>query len=93
MRLRNKVIVVIPVLLMALGVFGTVSWSRRTQETQVQFNRNDKTKALQVEKVEVLPEAVKVSLKNVSTKTIDGIQLSINGGYLQIDFNGHAPWC
>lgn len=88
MRLRNKVIVVIPVLLMALGIFGTVSRSRRIQETQVRFSRNDKTKALQVEKVEVLPQAVKVSLKNVSTKTIDGIVLSINGGNLQVDFLG-----
>lgn len=94
MRLRNKVIVVIPILLMAMGIFGSVSWSRRIQETKVQFNRNDKfsrdnkTKALQVEKVEVLTQSIKVSLKNVSTKTIDGIQLSINGGYLQIDFLG-----
>ena len=58
------------------------------EQVNQQFSRNDKTKALQVEKIEVLPQAVKVSLKNVSTKTIDGIQLSINGGYLQIDLVG-----
>ena len=61
---------------------------KKTQEGNQEFGRNDKTKALQVDKVEVLPDGVKVSFRNVSTKTIDGIQLSINRGYLQIDFVG-----
>lgn len=88
MRLRTKVVITLTVLVIAVGVFNTVSWSRRPQEVRLQTPGNEKTSALRIEKVEVLSDAVKVSLKNVSSKTINGIQLSINGGRLQIDLLG-----
>lgn len=50
------------------------------------INRTSKTEALQVLSVSAINRFAKVSLKNVSTKNINGIQLAINGGILQIEF-------
>ena len=88
MSLTTKLAIGIVVLVMGFGVVGTVTLSRRSQQPRVQFTRKNETRALEVERVEVLPQGVKAILKNTSTKTIDGIQLLVNGGHVQIDFLG-----
>ena len=88
MRLRTRVIIVVSILLIMLCV-GTVlsGFSRRPQNTHVNFKSNSKTSAVEVEKIEVLNERIaKVTLKNASAKNIDGIKLSSNKGSVEIDF-------
>lgn len=50
------------------------------------INRTSKTEALQVVSASAINRFAKVSLKNVSNKNINGIQLAINGGIYQIEF-------
>jgi hypothetical protein len=50
------------------------------------INRKSKTDVLQVVGTIVTGGFVKLSLKNVSNKSINGVQLAINGGILQIEF-------
>lgn len=88
MSLKRTLVIGLSVLVLGFGVLGTVTLSGRPQESRLQFTRKNKTSALEVERVEILPQGVKVILKNTSTKTIDGIQLSVNGGHVQIDFLG-----
>jgi len=52
-----------------------------------QIYRTSETDALEVISTSVLTnDFVKVSLKNVSNKNVNGIQLAINGGILQVEF-------
>jgi len=50
------------------------------------INRKSETDALQVVGTIVMSGFAKVSLKNASTKSINGVQLAINGEILQIEF-------
>lgn len=50
------------------------------------INRTSKTEALQVVSASAINRFARVSLKNVSNKNVNGIQLAINGGILQIEF-------
>lgn len=84
MRLRTKTIILSSILLVVAG-FGTV-FSRRSQQTPIKFVQHYQTKALEISNTEVIPGAVNVTLKNVSRKSINGIQISSNRGSLRIDF-------
>ena len=91
MRLRTKVTIIISILLIALG-FGTV-FSRRMQNKPVQnkppkFDTRSKTNALEVTNIEIRNDAgfVNVTLKNVSTRNINGIQLESNNGSVRVEF-------
>lgn len=88
MSLKKNLVIGLSLLVLGFGVLGTVTLSRRPQESRLQFTRKNKTGALEVERVEILPQGVKAILKNTSAKTIDGIQLLVNGGHVQIDFLG-----
>jgi len=90
MRLRTKVTIVISILLIVMG-FGTV-FSRRMQVKPVQnkpvrFDKNSKTNAIEVSNVEIRNDigAIMVTLKNVSNKSINSIQLSSNKGSVRIE--------
>jgi hypothetical protein len=52
------------------------------------INRTSKTDALELVSVSAVNGFANVALKNVSSKSINGIQLTINGGDLEIDFLG-----
>ncbi len=54
--------------------------------SSAQVKRVSKTDALEVVGARVTKDFVKISLKNVSSKNVNGIQLSVNGGTLQIEF-------
>jgi len=55
-------------------------------ESRQKINRTSKTDALEVVNTSAMNGFVKVALKNVSNKNVNGIQLAINGGILQIEF-------
>jgi hypothetical protein len=90
MSLTKNLVIGLGVLALGFGVVGTVTLSRRSQEPRLQITKKNKTSALELERVEILPQGVKAILKNKSAKTIDGIQLLVNGGHVQIDFLGAA---
>lgn len=80
----------------ALGL-GVLAWTvplAQSQEDALKaevprrqkINRISETVALQVLSALVMNRRAKVSLRNVSTKNVNGIQLAINGGIFQIEF-------
>jgi len=91
MRLRTKVTIVASIVLIVVCVgtafSGFSRHPRRPQNALVNFKSSSKTRAVEVERIEVLNGAIaKVILKNASKKNIDGIRLSSNKGWLDIDF-------
>ena len=81
------------VAVLGLGIFAWTVPSAQSQEDalkvvepRAKINRTSKTEALQVISASVINRFAKVSLKNVSNKNVNGIQLAINGGILQIEF-------
>lgn len=91
MRSRTKVTIVASILLTVVG-FGTV-FSRRMQNKPVQnkpirLDKRSRTSAIEVSNIEIRNDiqAAVVTLKNVSAKNVNGIQLSSNRGDVQLDF-------
>jgi hypothetical protein len=86
------------VVVLGLGILASTSpliqspkEPQKPQEPQLaksrpKINRISKTDALEVINTSVMNGFVKVALKNVSNKNVNGIQLAINGGILQIEF-------
>jgi hypothetical protein len=84
------------VLVLGLGLLTStatlIQSSKEPQELQrgvtrrPKINRTSKTDALEVVNTRVVNGFVNVALKNVSNKNVNGIQLAINGGVLQIEF-------
>jgi len=67
---------------------------RSVQKKPVKFDSRNKTSALEVTDIQIWNEAasVKVVLKNISTKSINGIQLSSNQGSVRVEFlDAHEP--
>jgi hypothetical protein len=78
--------------LLAMGIWASTQISLQPSKASprvnplAKVNRIRKSAALDIVNTQVSNGFVKVSLRNVSNKSINGIQLSVNGGILQIEF-------
>ena len=88
------------VVVLGLGVLAWTVPSAQSQKDALKaeesrrpkINRRSKTEALEVVSASAVNRFAKVSLKNVSNKNVNGVQLAINGGILQIEFlDADAP--
>lgn len=95
-RLGIGICLMVCVVVLGLGILASTSpliQSPKEQKHELQLaknrpkiNRTSKTDALEVVNTSVMNGFAKVALKNVSNKNVNGIQLAINGGILQIEF-------
>src|SRR5215831_18398759 len=96
-QLRIAISVAACVMVLGLGILASTSSlvhapnASKSQGPQrpserPKINRTSKTDALELVSVSAVNGFAKVALRNVSSQSINGIQLSINGGDLKIEF-------
>src|SRR5687768_17742155 len=63
------------------------SWGFRSNSTKANDLRvTNQTKGLQVVHAEIVGATLKLALRNISEKTINGVALAFNGGLIQINY-------
>ena len=83
-RKISKAGVFLPVCLLSLVLMGWGFTGNSTKATDLRVA--NQTKALQVVHAEIVGDRLKLALRNISEKTINGLTLAFNGGLIQIDY-------